>query len=117
MASFLDTLPATIGAAFFSTFKAASLLRDVPGTITDPADPPPPTTTVFACRALVETYAERYRLDGTVKANDRRLMILASTLATTPKPADRVTVAGATYTISEVATDPATAVWACKASV
>lgn len=110
----LGSLAATVGKAFSSTFLSATLTHDVAGTIVDPADPPAPTQTPHTCKAIVEMYAERYRLDGTIKANERKVLILASTLSVTPVPGDRITISGATLTIDEVATDPATAVWTCK---
>lgn len=115
MTSFLDKLPATVAGAFSSTFRDAALVRDVAVAGSDPADPPPPTQASFACKALVEDYSERYKLEGTVRESDRKLMILAATLSTTPHVGDRVTLQGSTYqVIGPIGTDPATAVWTCR---
>ncbi len=108
------SLAATIGRAMAFLFLDATLQRDVPGTITDPADPPVPTEATYACKAIVEEYAERFRLDGTVQSNERKVLILATTLALTPEPNDRITIRAETFTVVDVATDPALATWELK---
>jgi hypothetical protein len=95
-------------------FLDATLTRDVAGTITDPADPPAPTATPYACKAIVETYSDYFRQNGMVDAKDRKVLILADSLTVQPVPNDRVTISGITFTVMEVGTDPATAVWECK---
>ncbi len=115
MASPLEgSLAATIGAAMAFLFLDATLARNVAGTITDPADPPVPTEATYACKAIVEDFAERFRLDGTVQANERKVLILATTLSVTPQPNDRITIRSTTYTVMTVATDPALATWELK---
>jgi len=108
------SLAATIGQAMSFLFLDATLARDVAGTITDPADPPVPTEASYTCKAIVEDYAERFRLDGTVKFNERKVLILATTLSVTPLPNDRITIRSATYTVMAVASDPALATWELK---
>ena len=108
------SLAATIGRAMSFLFLDATLARDVAGTITDPADPPVPTEVTYTCKAIVETYDERFRLDGTVKSNERKMLILASTLAVTPAPNDRITIRGQSYTVIDAMTDPALATWELK---
>lgn len=98
-------------------FLDATLTKDTASSNSpdiDSFDPPAPTLTDYACKAIVETYAERYRVDGTVKANERKVLILANSLSVTPAVNDRVAIRGVTFTIGEVATDPALAVWECK---
>jgi hypothetical protein len=95
-------------------FLDATLTRDVDGTITDPADPPAPSATDYTCKAIVETYSDYFRKNGLVDAKDRKVLILADSLSVTPAPNDRVTISGVTFTVMEVDTDPATAVWECK---
>jgi len=109
------SLAATIGQAMAFLFLDATLRRDVAGTITDPADPPVPTEATYSCKAIVEDYAERFRLDGTVRLDERKVLVLASSLATTPVPNDRITIRNATYTVMAVASDPAIATWELRA--
>ena len=96
-------------------FLDATLERDVEATITNPADPPPPASvSTFACKAIVDTQLDSYRVDGAlVQDTRRRLLILAQTLATTPLPGDRMTIRGVKYGIMTVASDPALATWEC----
>lgn len=108
------SLATSVFKAMRGLFLDATLTRDVEGTITDPADPPAPTPTPYDCKAIVETYAERFRLDGTVHENDRKVLILANSLSVTPKAGDRVSIRSITFTIQEVMTDPAIAVWECR---
>lgn len=110
----LGSLAKTVGKAFAGIFLDATLTRDVPGTIVDPADPPLPTQVTYTCKAIVETYAEKFRLDGLVAQNERKVLILADSLNATPVPGDRIAIRGITFTVLEVMTDPAEAVWDCK---
>jgi hypothetical protein len=119
MSSILDDLPGIIGDALGDIFLDAVLTRDVPQVESPPAQPWKRQETepqTFACKAIPEQYAERYRVDGTIKAGERRVMILANSLATTPVVGDRITVRNETFKVSEIATDPAQAVWVLRAS-
>lgn len=112
MASPLEgSLARTIGSAMSFLFLNATLRRDVAGTIVDPADPPAPTEATYSCKAIVEDYAERYKLEGLVKDNQRKVLILASTLSVTPTVGDRITIRNVTYGVNSVASDPALATW------
>jgi hypothetical protein len=101
----------TIGKAFNSLFLDATLTRDVAGVSPDPADPVAPTQTTFACKAIVEVYSDYLRKSGLVNERDRKVLVLASTLSTVPKPDDRISISGIAFTVMSVATDPATATW------
>jgi len=80
-----------------------------------PWDAGTPTETTFTCKALFEDYSEALRLDGTVKRGQRKVLILAQTLSTTPRATDKLTITslGESAVIAEVATDPARACWTC----
>jgi hypothetical protein len=119
------SLAATIGAAFNSLFLDATLTRDVPGTIVDPADPPVPTTTDYTCKAIREMYGVGYRSAGIVNANDVKIIILQTSLAVTPQSGDRITITGmgGPWTIvpngsgqPAVGADPANATWEIRAA-
>lgn len=118
------SLARTIGSAMASLFLDTTITRDVAGTITDPADPPAPTTTSFTCKAIRETYGVGHRSGGLVQSKDVKIIILQTSLATTPQPGDRITITGmgGPWTIvSEgagqpaVQADPANATWECRA--
>lgn len=108
------SLAKTIGKAFNSLFLPAMLVRDVPQTGGDPADPLPPLPANFPCRGMVESYSQYLRANGLVQANERKVLILAFSLGVRPAAGDRVTIRGVTFTLLEVSTDPAEAVWECK---
>jgi hypothetical protein len=110
----LDSLPATINSAFKNLFYDAVMTVDVPQDSPDPADPLPPVPTPFACKAIVEAYSDYFRKNGLVDAKDRKVLILAKSVAVKPAAGNRVTIQGITFTIQEVSTDPATAVWECR---
>lgn len=113
MASPLAGLARTVGNAFASTFYDATLSRD--GANTGPSyDPTPGAPTTYPCKSIVEAYSEKFRLDGTVGDKDRKVLILANSLGVRPAPNDRITISGITFTILEVSTDPAEAVWECR---
>jgi|APCry1669192522_1035417.scaffolds.fasta_scaffold02312_4 hypothetical protein len=113
----LDTLPATINSAFKSLFYDAVMTVDVPQDSPDPADPLPPVPTPYPCKAIVEAYSDYFRKSGLVGAKDRRVLILAKSVAVKPAPGMRVTIQNVTFTIQDVSTDPATAVWECRGTM
>ncbi len=112
-------IAAIVYGAFKDIFLDAVLTRDTPSTNSpdvDRFDPPLPTSTTYACKAIVEMYSQRLRQDGLIKANERKVLILANSISVTPEPDDRITIRGITFTICKdgVGTDPALAVWECR---
>ena len=80
----------------------------VPGP--NPWDPPvvtPPQ--VFEAKGFVETYSDMLVSAGVVQALDRKIVVLAPTLNTTPELTDTVTVRGQSFTIVNISFDPALA--------
>jgi len=110
MASPLLQVAGIINSAMSFLFLDARLDRDTPLE----TDPITFTVQSYPCRAIVENYDIRLRADGTIKENERQVMILANGIAVMPQAGDRVTVSGVTFTVLDVSTDPATAVWTCK---
>lgn len=108
------SLARTIGSAFKTLFLDAELVRDVPVISPDPADPLPPTAARYGCKAIVEGYSDYYKTNGLVDAKDRKVLILATSLGVRPEPGDRVTIRGITFSLQDVSTDPAEAVWTCR---
>lgn len=105
-----------VGAAFKSLFMPATLTRaSVPDSPDyEPFDPPIEVFVEYPCNAIVEAYSDKFRMDGLVAANERKVLILAASVAVRPQPHDRVTIRGITFTISEVNSDPAEAIWECR---
>lgn len=110
-------LAAKIGKAFGKAlFYDAVLTRETPGT-PDPSSPwipGTPTTATYACKAIVDTYSDFAVANSLVDAQDRKVLILATSLSVAPTDLDKVTIRGATYRIISVDTDPADAVWECQ---
>ena len=106
-------LARTIGKAMSGLFLDATLTRD--GPTTGPAyDPVPGAPVTYACRGMVEKYSAYYRANSLVGERDRKVLLLANGLGTRPLPGDRVTIQGVAFTLQEVATDPANAIWECR---
>lgn len=118
------SLAKTIGGAFKSLFFDAVLTRDGPTTGPD-YDPTPGAPLTFACKAIVEVYSVSFRAAGLVQQNERRVLILAASLniqdvdasRRKPQPGDVLTINGTTFSILEVETDPATAIWTCRGAI
>ncbi len=106
-------------------FLDATLTRDVPGTITDPADPPVPTQATYTCKAIDVRFSVGLMAQGLVAGGDIKVLILANSLATAPLPLDRITIRGTTATVvpansagmGAVTRDPAGATWSCRCTV
>lgn len=114
-----SALAKTVGKAMRGLFMDAVLTRDVvpDSPAFDPFDPPAPVPVEYQCKAIVEAYADKFRLEGLVAANERKVLILATSLSVRPQPQDRVTIRGITFTITDVKTDPAEAVFECKGAM
>lgn len=120
MASPLEgSLARTIGSAMRGLFMDAVLTRDVvpSSPAYDPFDPPAPVPVEYSCKAIVENYADKFRLEGLIAANERKVLILATSLSVRPRPQDRITIRGITFTVVDVKTDPAEAVWECRGAM
>jgi hypothetical protein len=93
---------------------AATVTRMLPGD--GPShNPGPSTPDPHACQGWVDEYDQDHR-DGTlIQANDRKVIIVASSLDIVPTTAETVTIRGATYSIIRVALDPAGAVYEMQA--
>ena len=111
-----------IGDAFADLFLTCTLTRD--GTATGPAyDPTIGAPTTYTCKAIVEDYvAGKVGLDQ-VDATDVNVLILATSLAVTPQPLDRIAIPshgvsgviyGGSQGLKAVRKDPANATWQCR---
>lgn len=112
----LDDIPDLVNGAFGDVFYDAVMTVDViPNSPPyDPADPPAPVPVNYSCKAIVESYSDYFRKNGLVDAKDRKVLILATSLGVRPKPGDRITISNITFTLQDVSTDPAEAVWTAR---
>lgn len=119
-------IAAKVGRAFASTFYNATVSRDIPGT-PDPLTPyiqPDPTTVTYSCKGMVDEFSDYAIANRLVDAQDRKVLILATSLSIKPTDGDRVTIKGptdpaaVTYRIvPPVKVDPAGAVWELRCKV
>jgi hypothetical protein len=123
MASFADlidmvdaTAQSLLGGELIVT--AATLIKVTPGTRTPGAvsGGTNPTTVSYPCEGIVQAF-DAGLIDGTlVRRQDRRISLLIATLpaGVEPTPNDKVTIAGATYTLLEgVGRDAAKFMFTC----
>ena len=123
MTSFLSgSLAKSIGKAFKSTFLDAVLTRDNATAGGTPYDPSPTSAATYPCKAIFAQWSDYIVAGGLVKGADRKILILATSLAIVPDIGDRVTIDGVTLTIysegegrAAVTTDPAKAIWTARA--
>lgn len=105
-------LAATITAALLDAGIPfdVTVTRTEQGTIYDPVSGTyPETTTHYSCKGFVEAYSDLLRSTGVVGPGDVKVVVLAPTLSITPRPTDKVTARGQTFTIIAVSPDPAVA--------
>ena len=71
--------------------------------------------TRHACRGWVESFS-RFEVERSlVRATDRKVVVLADTLAVQPNETGRVVVDGETLSVVSVRSDPARATWEIQA--
>lgn len=97
----LDKLPAAVNSAFKGIFYDAVMTVDVAPSSPayDPADPPAPVPVNYSCKAYVEKYSAYMRANSLVEASDRKVIVLADSLAIEPVRNARLTVQGITFAI------------------
>jgi hypothetical protein len=115
--SILDDLPALIGDALGSTFRDGSI--SVPGAQTSDGQGGYTTAaaTVSTCKLLVEDFSDFRRASAGIPANDRKIIILASTIspAVVPVVGWTVTAESRDWQIIAVVRDPAAATYELQA--
>lgn len=95
----LDDIPDLVNGAFGDVFYDAVMTVDVPQDSPDPADPLPPVPTSFGCKAYVTKYSAYYRANSLVREEDRKVIVLAKSLAIPPVIGARITVQGVPFSI------------------
>ena len=68
-----------------------------------------------ACRGWVESFSRFEVTRSLVEATDRKVVVLADTLAVQPSETGRVVVDGESLSIASVRSDPARATWGIQA--
>lgn len=116
----LGSLAKAIGKGLAGLFYPA--VYEVDGAATGPVyDPILGFPVKYTCLAIEEDFGAYELQGGLVKGNDRKVMILATSLAVEPANLARITIRGKTLTVygdgegrPGVTTDPARAVWVLR---
>lgn len=86
---------------------------------TGPYDPATGTTsaveTDYPCKGYVDSYNRQLEAAQLVQANDRKVLILSSTLDATPSLSDKLVIDSVSYTIHHISRDAAGATWTLQA--
>lgn len=117
----LGSLAKTMAKALGPVFLNAVYEIDTPGT--GPSyDPGEPMTASHPCKAIEDEWDAYYRRGGLISGDDRKILILAKTLAVEPQEGGRITIRGKVFTVYSdgqgqpaVASDPALATWVVRA--
>lgn len=111
--SILDgEIAAEVFEALEDVFLPATVTRMLPGSTEPPWapwNPGPPTPQHNACLGVVDDFAAHLRDGSMIQQTDRKVLILATSLAITPAPGDDCTIRGATGSVIRVSADPALA--------
>lgn len=107
-----------IGEAFDGQLVPATLTKVTPGQRTESTGGTNPTSKPYPCQGIIEHYVGR-QIDGTrIRANDRRILLIANSLPAGIVPAhgDRVTIEGSTWNVVTLEDrDPAGATYVVQA--
>jgi|GEM_PF-5456665 len=125
MVSFLEgSLAKTLGKALSSTFLPATLARSTIAAGPNDWTPGAETVVSYTCRAIHEEWGSEWLAGGLVDASERKILILANSLSVRPEIGDRITIRAETFTIvpadsgkPAVESDPALAIWTCRAKL
>lgn len=112
--SILDDLPDVIAEALDDVFRDAVLL--IPGSqISDGQGGFKPGPAVeYPCKALVDDYSDMRRTTAGIPGNDRKIIILAASVATSPAVGHAIRADGRDWQIISLSRDPAAATWECQ---
>lgn len=109
--SILDDLPEEIAEALNDVFRDGVL--KVPGAPTSDGQGGwvPGNPTSHPCKALVDDYSDFRRSASGIPAHDRKIIILAATLAVSPSVGHTIHVESRDWQIINLSRDPAAATW------
>lgn len=71
----------------------------------------------YACNGWTDTYEAAEHVDSSILVNDRKVYVVASTLAIVPVPGNTIAIAGSSFTIIAVQLDPAGTAWVCQCRI
>jgi hypothetical protein len=112
--SILDDLPDAIAEALDDVFRPAILL--VPGNkVSDGQGGWKSGPAVeYPCKALVDDYSDMRRATASIPAHDRKIIILAASVAVQPAVGQAIRAEGRDWQIISLLRDPAAATWECQ---
>lgn len=112
--SILGDLPGIVSGAMGALLFTQATLKRVAVRVSDGRGGYTQNTTDATVSALITDYSAYMRTIGGIPPNERKALILGDGLANPPAPEDLLTIDGREWTIIEVRTDPASAVWTCR---
>lgn len=112
-------LAKTLGSALGPQVQSITLIKSTPGTRTpgDLTSGTNPTTANHTCKGFTEFYSD-YLIDGTrIQAKDKKISVFGSTISggVEPDTGDQLVTEDGTFTILDVKSDPAKALFTCQA--
>lgn len=113
MASPLEgSIRRTIGKAMRSIFYPVTVVRlEQSGPVWEPVF----TEVEYPCKGFIDDYSDFALTNSNILSGDRKVVVLADSLEITPGTSDLVRVRGQTFSVLNVATDPAEATWTLQA--
>lgn len=111
----LETIRAQVGATFSDTslvFSDAVLTRvsGGGGWGSDSGG-----AAMHDCKAMVSNYSDQLRAVAGIPGAYVKVLIVGTSIAVSPEKGDAVSINGKSYGLIEVKTDPAQAMWMCRA--
>lgn len=109
-----------IASAFEGQLKAATLNRTVVSSYDPETDTETTSQETYTTEGIVENYSKKLIAEGVVQSNERKILLLADPLGTTPSPGDndndpdKITIESETFTVVDVEKDPANAIYTVR---
>jgi hypothetical protein len=79
----------------------------------DPVMTPVP----YAASGWIDQYQAAEHVDSSILVNDRKVYVVASTLAIVPVPGNTIAIAGSSFTVIATALDPAGVAWVMQCRI
>ena len=109
------SLARQIGHALKPLMLPLTLRRTTQGAYDPITDTYATVTTDYGCSGYVDAYSRDYEAKNLALPSDRKVVILATSLAVTPDLADHLVIDGEVFTVHHITRDPAAATWTLQA--
>ena len=109
------SLARQVGKALKPLMLPLTLRRTTQGAYDPITDTYATTTTDYGCSGYVDAYSRDYEAKNLALPSDRKVVILATSLAVAPDLTDNLILDDGTYTVHHITRDPAAATWTLQA--